>query len=127
MTLDIKQVEAVFKAYHEEKEFEELRQEKQDNYSILNSRPFDEKRARDQISKLIDKYGSQINALAKRTGNGKTTTAQPMDKTPQVIWNDLAYLDNNLLLFALERKGMTYLMEKVMKGIVSDMNQGHNV
>ena len=52
MTLDIKQVETVFKAYQEEKEFEEIRQEKQDNKSILNSQPFDENRARAQISKL---------------------------------------------------------------------------
>ena len=70
------------------KELEELRQEKQDNYSILYSQPFDENRARVRISKLIDKYAPEINALAKRTGNRKTTTKQPMDKTPQDIWND---------------------------------------
>lgn len=127
MTLDMKHIEAVFKAYHEEKEFEELRQEKQDNYSILNSRPFDEKRARDQISKLIDKYGSQIDALARRTGNGKMTTKQPIDKTPQDIRNDLAYIDNNLMLFAVERKGMTSLIEKAMKGVISKTNQGHSI
>ena len=123
MTLDIKQVETVFKAYHEEKELEELRQEKQDNYSILYSQPFDENRARVRISKLIDKYGPEINALAKRTGNRKTTTKQPIDKTPQDIWNDLAYLDNNLVFFALERKGITYLTEKAIKGAISEMNQ----
>lgn len=127
MTLDIKQVEAVFKAYHEEKEFEELRQEKQDNYGILNSQPFDENRARSQISKLIDKYAFEINAFAKRTGNGKTTTKQPMNKTQQEIWHDLAYIDDNLVFFALMRKGMASLTEEVMKGIIYEMNQGRSI
>ena len=127
MELDIKQVEAVFKAYHEEKELEELRQEKQDNFSILYSQPFDENRARAQISKLIDKYGVEINALAKRTGNGKTTTKQPVDKTPQDIRNDLAYLDNNLLRFALERKGMSSLRDEAIKGVISEVNQGRRI
>ena len=127
MTLDIKQVETVFKAYQEEKECEEIRQEKQDNKSILNSQPFDENRARAQISKLIDKYGFEINTLAKRTGNGKTTTKQPMNKTPQDIWNDLAYIDNNLVLFALMRKGITSLTEEAMKGVISEMNHGRSI
>ena len=44
------------------------------------------------------------------------------DKTPQDIWNDLAYLDNNLVFFALERKGITYLTEKAIKGVISEMH-----
>ena len=81
MTLDMKQVEASFIACHEEKEFKEFLQEKQDNYTILYSRPFNEVRARDLISKLIDKYGPEINVFAKQEKNGKTTTKQPIDKT----------------------------------------------
>lgn len=67
MTLDIKQVETVFKAYQEEKEFEEIRQEKQENKSILNSQPFDENRARAQISRLIDKYGVTVQSIHELT------------------------------------------------------------
>ena len=79
------------------------------------------------VKEICDKYGFEINTLAKRTGNGKTTTKQPMNKTPQDIWNDLAYIDNNLVLFALMRKGITSLTEEAMKGVISEMNHGRSI
>ena len=52
---------------------------------------------------------------------------QPEDKSTYDIRSDLAYIDNNIALFALERKSITNLLEMAMKGAVYDMNQGRNV
>ena len=76
-------------------------------------------------TKRVVDFHHQAIAHAGRTG--KTTTKQPMNKTPQDIWNDLAYIDNNLVLFALMRKGITSLTEEAMKGVISEMNHGRSI
>ena len=111
-------IEAIFESYHKRKELEDYKQDKMENERILQSNPFDEEKARQQISKIVNKYSFEINAMASISGNGRTTTNQVIHKTSQELWNDLAYLDNNLLRFMLEHEGLSSLLKEVAKGSI---------
>ncbi len=117
---DSRKIELMFESYKEAMEFEEFRKEREENHRILCSQPFDECKAREQISKLVNKYSLEINAMAIQRGNGKTVTNQPIPKTTQEIWDDLNYLNRNIALFALERKGITHLLQEAMKRVLSN-------
>lgn len=117
MTLDMKKIETLFEAYQEGKEFEEYKRERIENHDILSSRPFDEDRAKQQIAKLVNKYRIEINALALFSGNGRYVIYNAV-KSPRELYDDLVYLDKNIALFALERKGLTYYLKETIRQVI---------
>lgn len=116
MTLDDKQIEAIFEAYNKSEVLKEYRQDKKENHDILTSNPFDAEKARQQISKIVFKYGIEINATALLSGNGRTTITPAPPKTPEQLRDDLTYLDDNLLRFTLAHEGLSSLLNEIING-----------
>ncbi len=115
--MDFKDIYEKYDKIKELKDYIDYENEMTTNRSILNSCPFEEETAKNQIAKLISKYEKEINAVAILSGNGMQLTNNPPKKTPVQTWNELNYLNSLIPLFALERTGITnYLNQQIQRG-----------
>lgn len=108
---------AIYQKYDELKELKDYIDYENEiitNRNILNSNPFEEVTAKNQIDKLISKYGKEINAVAILSGNGMHLTNNPPQKTPAQTWNELNYLNSLIPLFALERTALSHILKDVI-------------
>lgn len=113
MNFDLGEIYRIFENVKEKHDFKEYEDEIDENDKVLNKNPFDMKKAQQRISKLTTKYRRELNMLAFIYGNNMIVTSQPISKTPEVLWNDLQYINQHIPLFALERKGISdYLKQK---------------
>lgn len=110
--MDFKAIYEKYDKIKEQKDYIDYENEMTTNRNILNSYPFEEETAKNQIDKLIRKYGKEINAVAILSGNGMHLTNNPPKKTPVQTWNELNYLNSLIPLFALERTGISNLLKQ---------------
>lgn len=114
MSFDLREVYKTFENLKEKHDFKEYEDEIDENNKVLNDIPFDMQKAQQRISKLTTKYRMELNILANIYGNNMSVTSQPVSKTPEILWNDLQYINQHIPLFALERKGISdYLNQKM--------------
>lgn len=114
MSFDLKEVYKTFESVKEKHDFKEYCDEIDENSKVLTEIPFDAQKAQQKISKLTTKYRIELNVLASIYGNNMRVTNQPVAKTPEILWNDLRYINQHIPLFALERKGISdYLNQKM--------------
>lgn len=73
------------------------------NFQILNTFPFNKKMAELQIGKMASKYRIELNFIANLTGNGKTVIYSETQKSDSQIWNDLSYVNKQIPLIACLR------------------------
>lgn len=97
------------------KEYIEYESEITANKLILDSYPFKEQYAKNQLSYLTEKYKRELNAYAQLQGNGMTIIPNPPQKSPQQIWNELNYINGLIPLFALERTGKSRILKKLIE------------
>lgn len=114
MNFDLNDIYRIFDEVKEKHDLKEYSDEMGENNRILNEIPFDTQKAQQQISKLADKYRFELNQLSHFYGNNMSVTNQPVSKTPEVLWNDLQYIDRHIPLFALERKGISDFLKRKM-------------
>jgi len=114
MSFDLKEVYKIFKNLKEQHDFKEYEDEIDENDKVLNEIPFDTQKAQQRISKLTTKYRMELNMLAYIYGNNMSVTSQPVVKTPEILWNDLSYINQHIPLFALERKGISDYLDQKM-------------
>ncbi|MCM1316509.1 MAG: hypothetical protein NC205_06830 [Prevotella sp.] len=114
--MDFKDIYEKYDKIKELKDYIDYENEISTNRKILNSCPFEEETAKNQIDKLINKYGKEINAVAILSGNGMHLTNNPPQKTPIQTWNELNYLNSLIPLFALERKAITNYLKQQIQG-----------
>lgn len=107
MNFDLGEVYKIFENVKEKHDFKEYCDEVDENNKVLNEIPFDMQKAQQRISKLTTKYRMELNILAYIYGNNMRVTSQPISKTPEILWNDLRYINQHIPLFALERKGIS--------------------
>lgn len=114
MNFDLDNIYGTFGSVKETHDFKEYFDEMDENNKVLNEIPFDSQKAKQRISKLTTKYRIELNMLACIYGNNMSVTNQPVSKTPEILWNDLQYINQHIPLFALERKGISdYLNQKI--------------
>lgn len=114
MSFDLSEIYRIFENVKEKHDFKEYFDEIDENNKVLNEIPFDVHKAQQRISKLTTKYRMEFNMLAHIYGNNMSVTSQPVSKTPEIIRNDLRYINQHIPLFALERKGISdYLNQKM--------------
>lgn len=114
MNFDLSELYKTFEDVKEKRDFKEYCDEIEENNKVLNEIPFDMQKAQQRISKLTTKYRMELNMLAHIYGNNMSVTNQPIAKTPEILWNDLRYINQHIPLFALERKGISdYLSHKM--------------
>ncbi len=114
MNFDLNSIYRTFENVKETHDFKEYFDEMNENSKVLNEIPFDAQKAKQRISELTTKYRIELNMLASIYGNNMSVTNQPISKTPEILWNDLQYINQHIPLFALERKGMSdYLSQKM--------------
>lgn len=114
MNFDLNNIYRTFESAKEMHDFKEYEDEMDDNNKVLNEIPFDAQKAKQRISILTTKYRTEFNMLARIYGNNMSVTSQPVSKTPEILWNDLQYINQHIPLFALERKGISdYLNQKM--------------
>lgn len=114
MNFDWKDIYQKFSQFKELDDFKEYCDEMDENSKVLNDIPFDELKAKQRISMLTTKYQIEINTLAFIYGNNMRVTNQPVQKTPDVVRNDLQYINDHIPLFALERKGISDYLKHYM-------------
>lgn len=114
MNFDLNDIYRTFDDVKEKHDLKEYCDELDENNRILNEIPFDIQKAQQQISKLAGKYRFELNLLCHFYGNNMSVTNQSVSKTPEVLWNDLQYIDRHIPLFALERKGISDFLKQKM-------------
>ncbi len=114
MKFDWDYIYRTFENVKEKHDFKEYVDEIDENNKVLNEIPFDEQKARQRISKLTTKYRIELNMLACIYGNNMSVTNQPISKTPEILGNDLQYINQHIPLFALERKGISDFLKQKM-------------
>lgn len=114
MNFDLIEVYKNFEKLKEKYDFKEYEDEIGENDKVLNTIPFDEQKAKQRISKLTTKYRVEFNILARIYGNSMRVTSQSVSKTPEILWNDLRYINQHIPLFALERKGISHYLNQKM-------------
>ena len=104
------------------KKFEEVKSTKEyldyfkdicDNSEIINGFPFDETKAKNQISTMIGKYGDDLNWLAGVYQNGMTVVPNPPKKDSDQLKNELSYINNQIPIIALKRELTSYALNKL--------------
>lgn len=114
MSFDLREIYRIFENVKEKHDFKEYEDEIDENNKVLNKNPFDMQKVQQRVSKLTTKYRRELNMLAFIYGNNMIVTSQPVSKTPEIIRNDLRYINQHIPLFALERKGISdYLNQKM--------------
>lgn len=114
MNFDLREVYKTYKSVKEKHDFKEYEDEIDENEKVLSEVPFDIRKAQQRISKLTTKYRTELNVLAYIYGNNMSVTSQSVVKTPEILWNDLRYINQHIPLFALERKGISdYLNQRI--------------
>lgn len=111
--MDFKEIYEKYDKIKEMKDYIDYENEIATNIRILNSCPFDEEMAKEQIAYLANKYRYEINAVAMLLNNGLYITDTPPEKTSEQIGRDLSYLNNLIPLFAIERTGLSHLLKKI--------------
>ena len=105
------------------KKFEEVKSTKEywdyfkdicDNSEIINGFPFDETKAKNQISTMIGKYGDDLNWLAGVYQNGMTVVPNPPKKDSDQLKNELSYINNQIPIIALKRELTSYAFNKLL-------------
>ena len=114
MNLDLGEVYKTYENLKEKHDFKEYEDEIEGNDKVLNSIPFDMQKAQQRISMLTGKYRMELNLLAHIYGNNMSVTSQPISKPPEILWNELRYINQHIPLFALERKGISDYLNQNM-------------
>lgn len=83
------------------------------NFQILNTFPFNKKMAELQIGKMVSKYRIELNFIANLTGNGKTVIYSEIQKSDSQIRNDLTYINNQIPVIACFRHFSKEMFEKM--------------
>ena len=105
------------------KKFEEVKSTKEyldyfkdicDNSEIINGFPFDETKAKNQISTMVGKYGDDLNWLAGVYQNGMTVVPNPPKKDSDQLKNELSYINNQIPIIALKRELTSYAFNKLL-------------
>lgn len=112
--MDFKDIYEKYDEIKEMKDYIDYENEMTTNRNILNSYPFEEETAKNQISYLVNKYKDEINAVAYLFNNGMYTTENSPAKNQTRLWNDLNYLNNLIPLFALERTALSHILKDVI-------------
>ena len=114
MNFDLGEVYKTYENLKEKYDFKEYEDEIEGNDKVLNSIPFDMQKAQQRISMLTGKYRMELNLLAHIYGNNMSVTSQPVSKPPEILWNELRYINQHIPLFALERKGISDYLNQNM-------------
>lgn len=96
------------------KEYADYIKDLNDNLQIINSFPFDEIRARHQLSQLTTKYEDELNYLASAYGNGMTVVKATTYKSDIQLKSDLAYINDQIPIVALMRELDSYTFKKLL-------------
>ena len=105
------------------KKFEEVKSTKEyldyfkdicDNSEIINGFPFDETKAKNQISTMVGKYGDDLNWLAGVYQNGMTVVPNPPKKDSDQLKNELSYINNQIPIIALKRELTSCAFNKLL-------------
>ena len=105
------------------KKFEEVKSTKEyldyfkdicDNSEIINGFPFDETKAKNQISTMVGKYSDDLNWLAGVYQNGMTVVPNPPKKDSDQLKNELSYINNQIPIIALKRELTSYAFNKLL-------------
>lgn len=106
------------------KKFEEVKSTKEyfdyfkdicDNSEIINNVPFDEIKAKNQISIMVRKYGDDLNWLAAVYENGMTVVPNPPKKDKEQLKNELCYINNQIPIIALKRELTSHAFNKLLR------------
>lgn len=114
MNFDLREIYKIYKDVKEKHDFKDYEDEINENEKVLGEVPFDMQKAQQRISKLTTKYRTELNILAYIYGNNMSVISQPVVKTPEILWNDLSYINQHIPLFALERKGISDYLNRKM-------------
>ena len=105
------------------KKFEEVKSTKEyldyfkdicDNSEIINAFPFDETKAKNQISTMVGKYGYDLNWLAGVYNNGMTVVKNAPKKDEYQLKMGLIYINNQIPIIALKRELTSYAFNKLL-------------
>ena len=105
------------------KKFEEVKSTKEysdyfkdicDNSEIIYGFPFDETKAKNQISTMVGKYGDDLNWLAGVYQNGMTVVPNPPKKDKDQLKNELSYINNQIPIIALKRELTSHAFNKLL-------------
>ena len=119
MQLNLEEIYRVFDKEKEIHDYKEYVDEIYENNQILSICSLEwnrnlQERVQQQISKLTIKYKCELNLLAGIYGNNMTVTNKNIIKTPEILLNDLQYINQHIPLFALERMGISnFLKQKI--------------
>ncbi len=114
MNFDLREIYKTYKNVREKHDFKEYEDEIDENERVLSEVPFDIQKAQQRISILTGKYRTELNLLAYIYGNNMSVISQPVSKPPEILWNDLSYINQHIPLFALERKGISDYLNQNM-------------
>ncbi|MCI9401591.1 MAG: hypothetical protein HFJ07_17750 [Lachnospiraceae bacterium] len=114
MNFDLREIYKTYANLKEKHDFKEYKDEIEENDKVLNKIPFDMQKAQQRISILTGKYRTELNLLANIYGNNMSVTSQPVSKPPEILWNELRYINQHIPLFALERKGISDYLNQNM-------------
>lgn len=104
MNFDLREIYKTYKNVREKHDFKEYEDEIDENERVLSEVPFDIQKAQQRISILTGKYRTELNLLAYIYGNNMSVISQPVSKPPEILWNDLSYINQHIPL--LDRKSV---------------------
>ena len=114
MNFDLREIYKTYKNVREKHDFKKYEDEIDENERVLSEVPFDIQKAQQRISILTGKYRTELNLLAYIYGNNMSVISQHVSKPPEILLNDLSYINQHIPLFALERKGISdYLNQRM--------------
>ena len=99
MNFDLREIYKTYANLKEKHDFKEYKDEIEEN---------------DKVLMLTGKYRMELNLLAHIYGNNMSVTSQPVSKPPEILWNELRYINQHIPLFALERKGISDYLNQNM-------------
>lgn len=116
MSFNFENLHKKFEEIKSAKEYAEYIKDINDNLEIIYSCPFDEIRARHQLSQLTTKYEDELNSLASAYGNGMTVvkTALASYKSDTQLKYDLTYINDQMPIIALMRELDSYTFKKLL-------------
>ena len=114
MNYDFQELYKKFEEVKSKKEYSDYFKDICENSEIINAFPFDETKAKNQISTMVEKYGNDLNWLAGVYQNGMTVVSFAPKKDQNQLKLELLYTNNQIPIIALKRELTSHAFNKLL-------------